>query len=460
MLTKVREITKQHTMRSYLIDVPINIFYDFSAEKLNLCNRFVSKLQTNNYMQTLTFLMPPPLRLTVTSLLLLLASVYGSLAMTISGPTVVCPGQTYTYTVNSSGLGENLFFLDQNGASVPISPNRVGTGNTFSITFGGSVGSAVITVKTYYPNTDVGFVSATATLNVVVRVPTPSQPTSPDGYLILACSPNEQITINSLPALGNNPDDCYFHCAIEWSAPSGWTLDNLFNAIGNPIYGTQSGMKLIAPNGSSNGYAGQLSVSAYYSECGQQQNTSSSSTVWYGTPNIYNAQANGQPANGFNVVGSSAYLTVQSDAASSYTWTILNGNGYIYPSGNSCNVSVNGFVRVEAKANNRCGNGSTHTFYLSTSSSGGYRVYPNPTRNQVSVDFESNELASDEMTGIDILNEKGNIVKSFDNAKAKKNKYFSDTKVAKLDVNDLPRGTYFLHVSYGKQVFKSQIVLE
>ena len=94
------------------------------------------------------------------------------------------------------------------------------------------------------------------------------------------------------------------------------------------------------------------------------------------------------------------------------------------------------------------------------SSGSGFRAYPNPAKEQINVEFESSELASEALTGLSLFNEKGKAVKSFDTAKAKTNKYFKDTKVTKFDVNDLPRGTYFLHVTYGEQVQKSQIVLE
>ena len=154
------------------------------------------------------------------------------------------------------------------------------------------------------------------------------------------------MALSLLPALRNEADDCYFHCGLEWAGPGGWSLENE-GAQGNPLsnFATFDNTRLVVPSGASNGTVGQVSVTAFYSQCGFGFNTSNSATLYYGTPITADAAVNGSPAQSFNrVPNGQAFLNIQSIAGSagSWTWQIDGGSGNLQPNGNgnSCNVSI------------------------------------------------------------------------------------------------------------------------
>lgn len=56
-----------------------------------------------------------------------------------------------------------------------------------------------------------------------------------------------------------------------------------------------------------------------------------------------------------------------------------------------------------------------------------------------------------------LYNEKGETVKKFDVADAKAKNYFKQSKTVRMNVKDLPSGTYYLHVRVGDYVNKERI---
>jgi hypothetical protein len=136
---------------------------------------------------------------------------------TINGPTQICPRGTYTYTI--SGLPWDVdfckWFVSYQGPNgTPSIGPTVFHGNSFTINFNSpDVGTAWIKVEVYThfqgPSwTYVEFYQLNRTLPV---------PVSPG--VVIACGPNESITVSSSPYIPYNPENpsntasCLFHCA-------------------------------------------------------------------------------------------------------------------------------------------------------------------------------------------------------------------------------------------------------
>lgn len=382
-------------------------------------------------------------------------------AMDVNGPTVACPGSTRQYTVSGTAditkvsIWQGRF---PQGPATLLREMYVSQDVPFNVAFPANyTGIVSIIVNSWYLFEGNTYFNKSSAAFVNVRVPAPAVP---NGGLVTVCSSGEQVILSALPGLTNTQDDCYFHCGVKWEGPRGWSLVNDY-ASGNPLdsYTTFDNTKLVAPSGISNGNAGQVTVTAYYSQCGFPQNTSSSATVWYGTPLYTNPTVNGSPAQSFNSVSNGqASLAIQSasNAATSWSWVIDGGSGYIYPNGNSCNVSTSGFMRVVARSSNRCGQGDSYTFYIQNSSTSGLRIAPNPASSNLAIQFDYPEM-TEAVSAIILYDDKGKIVKSFDGEKAKKEKYFKSNKAVDWDVRDLQKGTYFLHVNYGSFTGKSQV---
>lgn len=119
----------------------------------------------------------------------------------------------------------------------------------------------------------------------------------------------------------------------------------------------------------------------------------------------------------------------------------------IYANNGTCTISRNIIVQV-----NDCS----------------FRVSPNPAQNTLSLSFDSPEQLESIPDNIDLFDESKKNVKSLD-MKLKKAEGIKDSKISKslgkidLDVRDLPRGTYYLHLTFGanreKQIEQIRVIL-
>ena len=310
-------------------------------------------------------------------------------ALNVSGPTRVCPGSNNTYTFSSNVTGvicyKIAFFRDSN-----VSPSQQGSvsGNSITLNFTNDWGTNRLEVKGYLDIWGLIEVDNT-TINILREAP---EPATPNNGLVVACGGNDNIGVSSLPSLQNNSTDCYFHCEFQWSAPSGWQI-NTGGPIGNPVLGGST-MTLVSPNSIGTGWLGQLTATAFYSNCAQPQNTDSNANIWGGLPTIFNPRVNGSASQSANFVTTGQLqLDVTSNGATNWNWTVESGTGSVSPVGPSCSVSFSNFVRIRCQATNRCGNGQSYIFYLVRTSYNGYKIYPNPASSTLKVEFEYAELA-------------------------------------------------------------------
>ncbi|MFD2731567.1 T9SS type A sorting domain-containing protein, partial [Pedobacter alpinus] len=78
---------------------------------------------------------------------------------------------------------------------------------------------------------------------------------------------------------------------------------------------------------------------------------------------------------------------------------------------------------------------------------GNFNIYPNPANNELNLEFQNYSNTRE----IKILNDKGDILISSQTKKGE--------KTLKLNTKDLKNGTYYLHITDGKETIKKQIII-
>ncbi|NBB20073.1 T9SS type A sorting domain-containing protein [Runella sp. CRIBMP] len=129
----------------------------------------------------------------------------------------------------------------------------------------------------------------------------------------------------------------------------------------------------------------------------------------------------------------------------SYTWTLVSGSATLVPNINGCYVTTTGGALVAITASNTCGT-SAATYY-DIPAAEGYRMmaYPNPTKNVLTLELKSKDVSS-----IDIYSkESAERVKSIPVKDFVKGNASEEGPKVELNVSDLPRGIYYLHVNPG-----------
>lgn len=199
--------------------------------------------------------------------------------------------------------------------------------------------------------------------------------------------------------------------------------------------------------------------------CSAPYNTTATSPVWFGPPKLSNALVNGSPASNYgNTYVPSGYASLGASfggtTGGTITWTQTHGSGTLTPSGTYANIVFSGFSRVVVTTSNGCGSGQSWTYYLSTESGYyGYRIGPNPAKDQLSVLMETKEMAGELIEGIELYNEATKLCASIGSDKLAAGRY--DKKTIDLDVKALPRGKYFLHVKMKDKILeKHQVILD
>ncbi|WP_411275520.1 T9SS type A sorting domain-containing protein [Daejeonella sp.] len=122
-------------------------------------------------------------------------------------------------------------------------------------------------------------------------------------------------------------------------------------------------------------------------------------------------------------------------------------------------------VYYQCVATTACGE-LVYRGYANNTDCGGYAVsnslvaYPNPASTELNIS-NTEETAIKDGTPKDgsnpeflvrLYNEKGNILRSAKNPKG--------SKGVKLDITDVPNGTYYLHIIKGKEVVRKQIIIQ
>lgn len=277
-------------------------------------------------------------------------------------------------------------------------------------------------------------------------------------FLIDDIEITEETTINQLS--GSNG----FICGpTQFTTPITSSTYNWYVSTNNASVSGSGNTVTVTPNGS-----GNVTI------CVQPSNgVSYCRTFWSGPPALNNVYIDGNLNPGPYAVYSNTthYISSSSPNATSYfiNSTTNSGNIFLNLTGinnGNCQVNVAGSTgngSVNITVSNSCGSYVRYnTFYIPAS----YRLYANPAKEDLSVQFSYTDYRDALPDLLEILSEKQiKVVKSIDIGKIFSSKSFIDGNKIVIDVRDLANGTYYLRVKNprlqkDKQVETTRFVIE
>ena len=390
----------------------------------------------------------------------------------IEGQTsFVCPNKSVTYTARTynSTFGYEIYSC---GIAWQVyKGNDIvggGYGYTLSFTFPdvGVYEIKAVASGCSAPN----FGSGEKTITTTSRVPIPSPVSGP-----AMCTSGQSHTYTTSPSLESifpSSGNCFYHYPYLWTAPAGWSI----NGDGNTAF-TNETVSITAPV---NTPAGSYIISVQ----GSIENEDLSN-YWYSTKRNFSIQIG--PFSSGQVMVSGAAMVCNGNSYT-YTANVPTGHqsGYtyswIYPSGwivenvfaNTIKLYIplsnNSYGPLRVSVNNGCGTSpltGITTFPCSYMMSlGDFKIYPNPSFGELSVEYDVEENPLGEpfdgesqtqeikpvkiIFKVDIFDRNEKLVAT---GESKDNKVHFDTK-------GLQPGTYYLHIYSGKQVLRKQILIQ
>lgn len=202
------------------------------------------------------------------------------------------------------------------------------------------------------------------------------------------------------------------------------------------------------------------------------QGLCSSRSVTAGPPRFDGFLVNGQPfQNGYFCAGSSQYIQAQpSNVDNSYNWYISSGNtsnGYLSPSGSTATFTsyTSECYGISLQVTNGCGTTQTGLTLCAQNCFARYAVFPNPAQDYVTIEFDKVDSSDVLPDKIELLSEGSTKpVKMVDVQEVFSRKTFTKGNQIEIDVRELPRGTYYLHILNSrrkdKEVDALRILLE
>ncbi len=298
------------------------------------------------------------------------------------------------------------------------------TSNSVSVVPGkSSEGQIMVTAR----RSDVPVHSESRTLNITRPLPTIS---SISQESMSVCNSSTTVTIS---ASGSGAD------SFRWQ-PSASVKINGVNATT-----TTSSPVLVSTSGE-----GHVDVFAYSTGCDVASTTSKRLYTRYGPPVITDRLINGIPEHLYvpyypAEVPNGSRIAIPSTNVSSYSWTLVAGTAPLWPvSGNEhmCDISyIIDYARIEGKATNSCGS-STHLFYLVPPGGSMLVAYPNPATETLTLQLATIPQAINLYTEASTIAVKSINSKAINNLKSSKD----GKHEVILNVKDLPRGIYYLHI--------------
>ncbi|HEY5744500.1 MAG TPA: T9SS type A sorting domain-containing protein [Chryseolinea sp.] len=418
------------------------------------------------------------LRIRIFLLCIVATSVAFATTITVSGPTQVCPNQSYTYSASASNTfgsvpGIFQFTFYKNGVIVGHTGNldctstNLTTSASAAVTWPNELGA--VQVKVDFRDLGCGLTS-TVYYNANISVWTPGQISG-----LLFCS-SGQTQIVSIPGIPfNTAAACFYHYKYDWILPAGWTAvpadGNGYETITGGIRSFATSIYLTAPASTlATGYTGNYNVTVQ-SEPLWPFPVSSTGKIWVGAPTITGPTRVG-PC-GDETYNYSATLVT----GATYTWTFNNPNllgqpqestfsidaGDAVPGGNPFTLGVSMHYGGCTLTTSKTGSYIKKTPDQCSGSGGGgqlisLNVYPNPTADQLRIESMSVDgeeaLVQDETMPEDfsakLLDANGQVRKAGTSRGGK----------LSLDTHDLARGIYYLHLKRGDQTTREQIVID
>jgi len=252
--------------------------------------------------------------------------------------------------------------------------------------------------------------------------------------------------------------------------PSGATVTWTVNPLGS-VSLSPSGNSVILSISSYNYTALTLTASISTSSCGtmpvNKQVIVGNPFYPYGELMVY-GETNAQLSGLYN------YNIPPYPGAISYHWEVFGGTGnpatIFQNGGNSANIMFNsvGYYGVLVEVTTPCGSIWLDPQQLDVYVSNNYlyKYYPNPANNELIIEYIPQDTTSSSteystakasLTNlpprvIKLLNEKGETLRSSIPQ--------SEESKTVLDIRAIPSGTYFLHITEGKETIKKQIIIQ
>lgn len=390
----------------------------------------------------------------------------------IEGATsFVCPNNSVTYTARTYIQPFNIEIYSCNITWNVYQGNQSvggGDGVNFSFTFP-DVG--VYEIKASASGCEFfNVIGGTKSITTWSRVPIPSPISGP-----AICSSGQAYSYTTSPSLASifpPTGNCYYHFPYKWTAPAGWSI----NGGGNSELANET-ISIVAPTGTPAG-SYTISVQGSIEKPGPVD-------YWHSTKRDFSVQIGSFNSSQVSVSGAGIVCN-----GNSYTYTanVPTGhqNGYTYswtyPSGwseqSTSNNTItlflpssnNSYGPVRVSVNNGCSTtpltGITVFPCTYMMSSGDFKIYPNPSFGDLLVEYVSkdNQLGKSLDSESQIQNSKPSLiifkVDIFDRTEKLLRTGESVENKVYLDTKDLQVGTYFLHIYYGDQVFREQIIIE
>ncbi|WP_461117878.1 hypothetical protein [Spirosoma jeollabukense] len=185
--------------------------------------------------------------------------------------------------------------------------------------------------------------------------------------------------------------------------------------------------------------------------------------IWVGTPKVDYFTANSQTSIGSMCLGNSQYIETHASGSPTYFhWFISSGNAgnaYLtdYSNGSaSFNTYTADCYGLTLDMSNGCGTSSDGVSICANNCFSAYKIYPNPAKNYLSVEFEKAEQAESLPDRLELFREHATKpIQSIDVQDAYRSKALKQGNILEFTVKELPRGTYYLHVVNSRRKDKS-----
>ena len=387
-------------------------------------------------------------------------------ALTATGGGVT-PGSVANGGTLTIPCGARTFTLTAVQAA-PVTNPTIGVTYTWSFPWGSTVTTSTPTVTT---TSNIGLTDGT--ISVVAR--------RADGVTFsqsLGVNVSRPRVTNSIiTSLNWSPEDKPL-CLNQQRQLSGSSSPNAtlftWTASGGTSIVSGANSAIATVQGTSNGQV-TLTVS---NACGVS--LSKQKTIPAGTPQLTSITVDQHPNYYPNYINGNTYIHIESGSAcETYKWELFGGSGYFYPNpancgnvfnginfneSNNCYASTSTNMALKVRSANVCGQGQDAFIPLQNIGAKGFysMASPNPANSTVAVVIDK-DLADNEMPGIRLISHlKSNVVKSFDPAmETDRSDVQRSENLVSFDVSDLPRGMYYLVLTFGgKKNFKEIIVLE
>lgn len=157
----------------------------------------------------------------------------------------------------------------------------------------------------------------------------------------------------------------------------------------------------------------------------------------------------------FDASSSMWQLSYNAQPGATSTYAVVSGSATLSPHINDCYVTTPGGAVISLTSTTSCGS-AVHYFYL-PANGGMFKVFPNPAKDMLTLQVKNGGIMEEYPSQVIFYSQiNQNRVKTVDiNQKSIKN----GNKI-EVDVRDLPRGLYYLHVVSKKGTEKIQILLE